>query len=80
MSLARYFVFERAGGWIVMLDGTMVGRHPDRPAALKSAIVMANLMGSMHHDADVMIEADGRLDLAWSHGADLLPGAREAAA
>jgi hypothetical protein len=80
MSLARYFVFERSDGWMVTLDGTKLGRHPDRPAALNSAIVMATLMGSMKHDADVMVEEDGRLAVAWTYGTDPLPGEREEAA
>jgi hypothetical protein len=73
MSLARYFVFERAGEWMITLDGTRLGRHSNRVAAVQSAIVMADLMGSMRHDADVMVEADGALDLAWTYGADPLP-------
>jgi hypothetical protein len=73
MSLARYFVFERAGEWVITLDGTQLGRHPNRPAAVQSAIVMADLMGSMQHDADVMVETGGALDLAWTYGADPLP-------
>jgi hypothetical protein len=73
MSLARYFVFSRNGEWIVTLDGMPIGRHGTRPAALSSAIVMADLMGSMQHDADVMLEDHGRLDLAWTYGADPLP-------
>jgi hypothetical protein len=80
MSLARYFVFERGSHWIVTLDGTPVGRHPSRPAALKSAIVLADLMGAMRHDADVMVEQDGHLDLAWSYGADPVPEAKGEAA
>ena len=73
MSEARYFVFSRGDEWIVALDGAPIGRHPTRPEALNSAIVMADLMGSMRHSADVMLEADGRLDLAWSYGVDPLP-------
>ncbi len=37
MSQARYFVFERGSDWMVALDGMPIGRHPSRPAALKSA-------------------------------------------
>ena len=73
MSQARYFVFERGSDWMVALDGMPIGRHANRPAALRSAIVMADLMGSMRHDADVMVEDDGKLDLAWSYGTDPLP-------
>ena len=73
MSLARYFVFPRDCDWIVALDGMPVGRHSNRPDALSSAIVMADLMGAMRHDADVMLEAEGQLEIAWTYGADPLP-------
>lgn len=80
MSAARYFVFERNRNWIVALDGMPVGRHPSRAAALGSAIVMADLMGSMKYEADVMVEDAGRLDLAWTYGTDPLPARAGAAA
>ena len=73
VSEARYFVFSRGDEWVVALDGAPLGRYRTRPEALSSAIVMADLMGSMQHTADVMLEADGRLDLAWSYGVDPLP-------
>jgi hypothetical protein len=73
VALARYFVFENDNHWVVMLDGMLVGQCPDRQEALRSAIVMADLMGSMRHDADVLVEADGRLDFAWTYGVDALP-------
>lgn len=34
---------------------------------------MADLMGSMNHEADVLLEADGHLDFAWTYGIDALP-------
>ncbi len=80
MSLARYFVFEREHDWLVTLDGAPIGRHHSRPAALTSAIVMADLMGSMKHDADVMIESDGGLTIAWTYGVDPVPQMRGEAA
>jgi hypothetical protein len=80
MSLARYFVFSRGDQWVVTLDGALLGRHPSREGALNSAIVMADLMGSMRHDADVMVEDEGRLDLVWIFGADTLPSQTERAA
>jgi hypothetical protein len=80
MSLARYFVFERGPGWLITLDGAAIGRHPSRAAAINSAIVMADLMGSMKHDADVMLEADGRLEVAWTYGVDSLPARHSEAA
>lgn len=73
MSEARYFVFSRGDEWVVALDGTPIVRYSTRPEALSSAIVMADLMGSMHHTADVMLEVDGKLDLAWTYGIDPLP-------
>lgn len=74
MSLARYFVFSRDGQWIVALDGAPIARQPDRSSALARAMVMADLMGSMHYEADVMVESvDGRLSLAWTFGRDPLP-------
>ena len=80
MSSARYFVFERRGEWVVMLDGAAIARHRSREAALGAAIVMAQLMGSMQHDADVMLEADGELSLAWTYGVDPIPDKPGAAA
>ena len=73
MSTARYFVFAGERDWLVTLDGARLGRHADRSAAVTSAIVMADLMGSMQHDADVMVEDDGRLEIAWTYGVDPLP-------
>lgn len=80
MSLARYFVFERDNAWLVTLNGGSIARHDSRTDALNSAIVMADLMGSMKHDADVMLEADGHLELAWTYGKDAIPSAGSAAA
>jgi hypothetical protein len=80
MSLARYFVFQRNRDWLVTLDGAPLGRYRDRVAAVNSAIVMADLMGSMRHDADVVISDRGRLDIAWTYGIDALPQARGKAA
>ena len=74
VALARYFVFQSENRWFVALDGMVVGCHLDREEALHSAIVMADLMGSMRHEADVLFEAYGRLDFAWTYGWDALPG------
>jgi len=73
MALARYFVFQNGDRWVVALDGATIAVHSDRKEALHSAIVMADLMGSMQHEADVLLEADGRLDFAWTFGTDPLP-------
>ena len=79
MSLVRYFVFNSGKEWLITLDGELLSRHPSREAAVKSAAVMADLMGAMHHEADVMVESEGQLDIAWTHGADALPVAEQAA-
>ncbi len=73
MGLARYFVFNRNGDWLVTLEGASMARHPSRPEALSSAIVMADLMGSMKHEADVMVEDSGKLEIAWTYGVDPMP-------
>ena len=73
MSVARYFVFHCDGEWTVALDGAPLGRHASRPAALNSAIVMADLMGAMQHESDVMLEADGQLQICWTYGVDPVP-------
>lgn len=80
MSLARYFVFRREAGWVVALDGRQVGCHDTRDAALRSATIMADLMGTMRHDADVMVEDESGLGLAWTYGVDPLPLQRADAA
>jgi hypothetical protein len=80
MALARYFVFERDREWLVTLDGAPIGRHGDRATALNSAIVMADLMGSMRHDADVMVDDGSKLEIAWTYGVDMLPQQRGEAA
>ncbi|MEO8756125.1 MAG: hypothetical protein ABI398_00020 [Devosia sp.] len=79
MSSARYFVFSRGPHWIVALDGMAIARHESRAKALSSAIVMADLMGTMRHDSDVMLEDEGKLDLAWTYGVDPLPDNRAVA-
>jgi hypothetical protein len=78
MSLARYFVIGIDDLWLVTLEGRTMGLYPTRTAATDAAIVMADLMGAMHHDADVVVEiASGQpLELVWSYGRDEPPGAR----
>jgi len=75
MSLARYFVVQVADLWLVTLKGRTMGIYPKRRAAIDAAIVMADLMGAMNYDADVMVEfAPGRpLELVWSFGRDEMP-------
>lgn len=75
MGMARYFVFPRGKTWLVTLDGVTMGSHGSKPDALKSAIVMSDLMGSMQHDSDVVLEDAGKLEIAWTFGTDPLPDA-----
>lgn len=60
-DLARYFVFEQDGDWIIGFEGQVLGRYPSRGSALRHARVMADLMGAMHYDADVMLDTGGPL-------------------
>jgi hypothetical protein len=73
MRMARYFLLQQDENWLVTLEGNTMARCSSRTEAVERAIVMADLMGSMHHDADVMAENDsGTLDVLWSFG-DKLP-------
>lgn len=77
MGLARYFIVRHQDAWLVTLEGQVMARHRRRRAAVDAAIIMADLMGAMHHDADVMAEdaSAGRLDTVWEFGRDPLPRA-----
>jgi hypothetical protein len=79
MSMVRYFVFHSGKQWLITLDGDLLSRHPSRAAAVKSAAVMADLMGAMHHEADVMVESEAGLAVAWTYGSDAVPVAEQAA-
>jgi len=70
MGLARYFVVRHHDQWLVTLEGHTMTSHRSQPQAINSAIVMADLMGAMHHDADVMVEdqTGGPLRLVWTFG------------
>jgi len=72
MGLARYFVVRQSEQWLVTLEGRAMGRHATQSQAVSSAIVMADLMGAMHHDADVMVEDEpgAPLRLVWTYGRD----------
>lgn len=75
MGLARYFVVRQNQGWMVTLEGRTMATHHSQPQAISSAIVMADLMGAMHHDADVMVEdkPGDPLRLVWTYGRDKVP-------
>ena len=74
-ALARYFVIKCEDAWLVTLEGRIMARCPTRTEAIETAAVMADLMGAMHHDADVMAEMEegAPLELVWSYGADRPP-------
>ena len=75
MSHARYFVIRQDDRWLVTLEGRTMARHNSQPQAINSAIVMADLMGSMHHESDVMVEDErgAPLRLVWVYGKDKAP-------
>lgn len=72
--LARYFLFDTGAGWAVTLEGRIMGKYGSRTEAREAAIVMADLMGTMNHDADVMIAGTGGLELVWTFGQDRIEG------
>lgn len=76
-ALARYFVIQCDDAWLVTLEGRIMARCATRTEAIETAAVMADLMGAMHHDADVMAEMEegSPLELVWSYGADEPPQA-----
>ena len=80
MAHARYFVTPHAGHWRVSLESRTMGQVATKAEAINSAIVMADLMGAMQHDADVMLETEGKLEIAWTYGVDPLPHITDKAA
>ena len=74
MALARYFVLRHGPNWLVTLEGRPLARHQSRRQATGEAIAMADHMGRMQHDADVMVVADDAPpELVWTYGEDPLP-------
>ena len=75
MGFARYFVVRQHDEWLVTLEGRTMAAHHSQPQAISSAIVMADLMGAMHHEADVMVEDNpgDPLRLVWTYGQDKAP-------
>jgi hypothetical protein len=78
MNLARYFLMRVGDRWYVTLEGRAMSSYATRSQAISAAIVMADLMGAMHHDADVMVEVGSGLplELVWSYGRDDVPAPR----
>lgn len=68
MGHARYFVMPHATHWLVTLEGRTMAHVASKNEAVNSAIVMADLMGSMGHDADVMLDDGEKLALIWTYG------------
>lgn len=74
MTHARYFVTRHADHWRISVESRTMGQLPTRDEAITSAIVMADLMGSMGHDADVMLDEGEKLALIWTYGKDRVRG------
>lgn len=75
MGHARYFVMPHATHWLVTLEGRTMAHVTTKNQAINSAIVMADLMGSMGHDADVMLDEGEKLALIWVYGKNRIRGA-----
>jgi len=73
LAFARYFVFGSGDQWLVVMDGNKLATCQTQGQAVGKAAAMANLMGKMGHDADVMVEDDDALNLAWTYGVDSYP-------
>lgn len=74
MGHVRYFVIPHADHWLVTLEGRTMAHVASKKEAINSAIVMADLMGSMGHDADVMLDGGKNLALIWTYGKDTFRG------
>lgn len=74
MGHARYFVMPAAEHWLVTLEGRTMAHVATKNEAINSAIVMADLMGSMGHDADVMLDDGEKLALIWTYGESTFRG------
>lgn len=75
MGQARYFVMPHSEHWLVTLEGRTMAHVATKNEAINSAIVMADLMGSMGHDADVMLDDGEKLSLIWTYGQSKFRGA-----
>ena len=78
MDLARYFVMQNGDRWFITLEGRQMSSYSTRSQAISAAVIMADLMGAMHHDADVMVDLGHGmpLELVWSYGRDEMPPPR----
>src|SRR5215217_3985981 len=76
MGHARYFVMPHATHWLVTLEGRSMAHVATKTEAVNSAIVMADLMGSMGHDADVMLDDGEKLAVIWTYGESTFRGSR----
>ncbi|HEY9012606.1 MAG TPA: hypothetical protein VIN06_16485 [Devosia sp.] len=74
MGHVRYFVIPHDENWLVTLEGRRMARVATRREAINSAIVMADLMGSMGYDADVMLDEGEKLTLIWIYGKNRVRG------
>ena len=74
MAHVRYFVTPHADHWRVSLESRTMSQVATKDAAINSAIVMANLMGNMGHDADVMLDDGEKLAVIWTYGENTFRG------
>jgi hypothetical protein len=74
MAYVRYFVMPQAAHWLVTLEGRTMAHVAAKTEAVNSAIVMADLMGSMGHDADVMLDDGEKLAVIWTYGESTIRG------
>lgn len=74
MGHARYFVIPHGQHWLVTLEGQAMAHVATKADAINSSIVMADLMGSMGHDADVMLDEGEKLALIWTYGRNKFRG------
>ena len=74
MGHARYFVIPHGENWLVTFEGRGMAHVATRREAITSAIVMADLMGNMGYDADVMLDEGEKLTLIWTYGQNTFRG------
>lgn len=77
MNHVRYFVMPHAGHWLVTLEGRTMAHVASKAEAINSATVMADLMGSMGHDADVMLDDGETLAIIWTYGQNRVSGVHQ---
>jgi hypothetical protein len=71
---AEYWVRPCGGAWVITYDGDQYGPYKSRHQAMFCAVEAAHRLGNQGRDATVrLIDPDGRLIAAWTHGEDAFP-------